>query len=82
MAASLEFSGDKLAALIKLRGWSVPQFANLLRMATPKYTATTVSIYRWIRNERTPEMNYLPGLKLVLGLKDPVTELFEERPVG
>jgi len=82
MASSLEFSGKKLDDLIKQRGWTVPRFAQLLAMASPQYKATTVSIYRWIRGDRTPEMNYLPALKLVLGLKDPVAELFEERQVN
>jgi len=73
------FSGKKLLALIESRGWSVAQFAALLCHVAPQYKSTEKSIYCWIREEKTPAMNYLPALSTVLGLKNPLNDLFVDK---
>jgi len=74
-----KFSGARLDAIIKQRGWTVERFAQFVRMVSPEHSKFAApSAHAYIKGENEPGANFLPVLGLVLGLKNPIKELFEE----
>ena len=76
----LEFSTHKLAALIEQRGWDEAYFAKLLRhFSPPRLKTSKQSVNLWCTHQCKPNIDYLPALAVVLGLKKPFEELYEEK---